>query len=106
MEIIDLFFQNIRKGGKIQKNIDELDYFNSSFNAHSLKGLWLISRILNNGPARKLDEKAKNRDPEVFRNIRRIEIGLQPSMDELAALRAEVISHSLSSLFSPATALS
>jgi HPt (histidine-containing phosphotransfer) domain-containing protein len=95
MEIIDLFFSEYpERVEKIQKNIDELDYIQLKFNAHSLKGVVANFQDPDTmDQARKLDEKAKNRDPEGLQELfEELKSACNHLMDELAALRAEVIS--------------
>jgi len=95
IEIIDLFFsEHPDRMEKMQKNIDELDFIQLKFNAHSLKGVVAnFQDPVTIDLARKLDENAKNREPEGLQELfEELKSACNKLMDELSALKAEVIS--------------
>ena len=95
IEIFDLFASEYpERAEKIQKNIDEKDFIQLKFNAHSLKGV--VANFYDPVTielTRELDEKAKIKDGEglqiLFEELKTACIKL---LDELTALRAEVTS--------------
>jgi HPt (histidine-containing phosphotransfer) domain-containing protein len=92
IEIIDIFFEEYpERMGKLKKNIEDLDFVQLKFNAHSLKGV--IANFQDPECiefSRKLDEMAKNQDknglPGVFAQL---ESASDKLMEELKQLRAE-----------------
>lgn len=95
IEIIDLFFsEHPERMEKMQKNIDELDFIQLKFNAHSLKGVVAnFQDPVTMDLTRKLDEKAKSCElaglQELFEELKS---ACNHLMDELLVLKAEVIS--------------
>jgi len=94
-EIIDLFFSEYPdRVEKMQQNIDEKNFTQLKFNAHSLKGVVAnFHDPVSIDYARKLDDKAKSRDPDGLQELfEELKSACNDLMKELVALRAEVTS--------------
>ena len=93
VEIIDIFFEEYPdRAEKLKKNIQDGDFAQLKFNAHSLKGVVAnFQDPICFELARKLDEMAKHQQSSglitVFEDLDRACTKL---MDELTALKAEV----------------
>ena len=93
IEIIDIFFEEYpERIQKMRKNIEDLDFVQLKFNAHSLKGV--IANFQDPECielSRKLDEMAKNQEKnglsDVFKNLMAASDKL---LEELTSLKAEV----------------
>lgn len=92
IEIIDIFFSEYpERVEKITKNIQDGDFTQLKFNAHSLKGVVAnFQDPVTIDLSRKLDDMAKNQVaaglPELFEDLKK---ACDKLMDELNALKAE-----------------
>jgi len=95
VEIIDIFFSEYdERFEKLQKNVDERDFTQLKFNAHSLKGV--IANFMDPVTielSRKLDEVAKNKEEagldKLYEEIKRSAGNLK---DELGRIKKELTS--------------
>jgi len=95
VEIIDIFFSEYdERFEKLQKNVNERDFTQLKFNAHSLKGV--IANFMDPVSielSRKLDEMAKNKEEagldKLYEEIQKSAVNLK---DELGRIKKELTS--------------
>ncbi|MFZ4563487.1 MAG: Hpt domain-containing protein [Bacteroidales bacterium] len=95
VEIIDIFFSEYdERFEKLQKNVNERDFTQLKFNAHSLKGV--IANFMDPVTielSRKLDEVAKNKEEagldKLYEEIQKSASNLK---DELGQIKKELTS--------------
>ncbi|MEI8005572.1 MAG: Hpt domain-containing protein [Bacteroidota bacterium] len=93
IEIIDIFFEEYPdRMEKLRKNIEDLDFVQLKFNAHSLKGV--IANFQDpecSELSRKLDEMAKNQEKNGLTGVFQDLVAASDKlMEELKGLRAEM----------------
>ena len=93
VEIIDIFFEEYPdRAEKLKKNIQDGDFAQLKFNAHSLKGV--VANFQDPETielSRKLDEMAKNKTSAGLQKVvEDLKLACTKLMDELSALKAEL----------------
>jgi HPt (histidine-containing phosphotransfer) domain-containing protein len=92
IEIIDIFFDEYpQRIEKIKSNIEEADFVQLKFNAHSLKGVVAnFQDPVSIEATRKLDEMAKNQQPNGLKSVfEELIAACNGLMNELQVLKAE-----------------
>jgi len=95
IEIIDIFeSEYLERFAKIEKNVNEKDYIQLKFNAHSLKGV--IANFMDPETidlSRKLDEAAKNKEETGLQELyNRLKASCDLLLVELKEIRKDLTS--------------